>query len=114
MVVEPYGPPCVTTYGSANIWNTASVWMTSRKARLRRISGTVIDQNRRHREAPSRSAASYTEPGTACRPASRMMMAKPVVFHRNSSARVGLAQAVEVSQPTSGSPTSPRAWLTRP
>lgn len=81
---------------------------------LRRTSGRVSDQNCRLREAPSRAAASYTSAGTAWSPASRMMIANPVVFHRNSSASVGLAQAVDWSQSTSGRPTRLNRWLTSP
>ena len=61
-------------------------------------SGTVIDQNWRHLEAPSMDAASYNSRGIDFRPADKMMTLKPMDAHSPNRATANSAHPGVTSQ----------------
>ena len=67
--VFPIGPPFVATATVSKIWKEPIIETTTTMTRIGRISGSVIERNVRHTEAPSSCAASYTIVGTVCIPA---------------------------------------------
>ena len=100
-MVESSGPPCVITNGSSKNCIRPMLVTTVANSSVGRNNGTVTYRNRCHPVAPSTDAASYSSFGMACRPASRMIISRPMPRHVVISMIEGNAHdgSVEPSRP---------------
>ena len=110
VVVLLPGPPCAIVYGISKVCSAVMVRKIIATTMDGTSMGSVIWKNCCSFVAPSTSAASYSERGMVCRPASRISATNDDVFqivvkHTAAKAQAGLSMNDTGAKPRRRSPS---------